>query len=80
MVNIGSGEGTSINALTERMRAVAGTAPEAVHGEADSTHGSSRVGEVGKAEALLDFRVETDLETGLSKTFNWLKANREQDG
>ena len=74
VLNIGSGEPTTINALTRTMLDVAGSSAVPVHGAADWTAGSSRVGDTTKARRLLDWRPTVSLRDGLARTFDWVKT------
>ena len=64
-VNIASGHGHSINAITDAMLRVSGEKCLPVFGEADWTHGSRRVGDRDLAAASLSWEPEVDLITGL---------------
>ena len=72
-LNIGSGQATTINALTARMVAVAGGG-EVVHDAADWTAGSCRVGRVERARAQLGWQATTPLDEGLRRTLEWLRT------
>jgi UDP-glucose 4-epimerase len=74
VLNIGSGEPTSINALTRTMLDVTGSSAAPVHGPADWTAGSSRVGDTAKARRLLGWRPTVSLREGLARTYDWVKA------
>jgi UDP-glucose 4-epimerase len=70
-INIGSGMPTSVNDLLRTLCEVAGRpfAPE--HGPADWTAGSSRAGDVARAEQLLGWRATTSLREGLARVWSW---------
>jgi UDP-glucose 4-epimerase len=74
VLNIGSGEPTSINALTKTMLDVAGSKATPVHGPADWTQGTSRVADASKAHRLLSWRPTVSLREGLARTFDWVKT------
>ena len=73
-LNICTGRAVTIVELTEAMQRVAGTDLAVMFTEADSTAGSSRVGNPMLMKELLGAMPETSLETGLSRTFEWMKA------
>jgi nucleoside-diphosphate-sugar epimerase len=72
-LNVGSGVATSINDLTARM--VAMTRGGIEHDAADWTAGSSRVGDVSRIRAALDWQPRVGLDEGLARTLAWLRAN-----
>jgi UDP-glucose 4-epimerase len=75
VLNIGSGEPTSINVLTRVMIDVAGARATPLHGAADWTAGSSRVADIAKAERLLGgWRPTISLRDGLARTYDWVKT------
>jgi UDP-glucose 4-epimerase len=75
VMNIGSGEATTINVLTRTMLEVAGQAVTPVHGAADWTAGTARVADPAKARRLLDgWRPAVSLRDGLARTYEWVKA------
>ena len=78
-LNIGSGVATTINALTERMVAVAGGG-QVEHDAADWTAGSSRVGRVERARAALEWQATTSLDEGLRRTLDWLRSTLAPSG
>jgi UDP-glucose 4-epimerase len=71
VLNIGSGEPTTINALTREMIEVSGRQVTPVHGAADWTAGSSRVAHPAKAHRLLGWQATTSLREGLRRTYDW---------
>jgi UDP-glucose 4-epimerase len=77
-LHIGSGVGVSVNQLTSVMQDLAG-GPSPEFGPADPTHGSSRVAHTDKAQRLLNFKAQTPLKEGLSRTLQWLRE-RAQHG
>ena len=74
VLNIGSGDATTINALTRAMIDVAGTKATPVYGPADWTAGSARVGDTTKARRLLGWQPTVSLHEGLRRTFEWVKS------
>jgi UDP-glucose 4-epimerase len=74
VINIGSGEPTTINALTRTMLEVSGSDLAPVHGAADWTAGSSRVADATKARLLLGWRPTVSLREGLGRTYDWVKT------
>ena len=75
VLNIGSGDATTINELTRAMLDVAGGAAAPVHGHADWTAGSSRVGDIAKARSHLDgWEPKISLREGLARTYDWIRS------
>jgi UDP-glucose 4-epimerase len=74
VLNLGSGVATTINALTRTMIEVSGRAVVPVHGPADWTAGSARVGDVAKARRLLGWRPAVTLAEGLRRTYDWVRT------
>jgi UDP-glucose 4-epimerase len=68
--NVGTGRATSVNALFEGCRAVAGVEAKAEHGEARPGDLRHSVLDVSLAERELDWRAETSLEDGLRATWH----------
>jgi UDP-glucose 4-epimerase len=71
-LNVGSGVATTIADLTARMCALTGGS--AVHGPADWTAGSSRVGRTERIQAALDWQPRIGLDEGLARTLGWLRS------
>ena len=69
ILNVGSGAATTINELTQRMIEVSGKDVAPVHGPADSTQGTSRVGDNRKILELLGWTPETELPEGLGRVY-----------
>ncbi|MGE5325421.1 MAG: GDP-mannose 4,6-dehydratase, partial [Deltaproteobacteria bacterium] len=76
---IASGRETSVNELIATMRAVV---PEA---RFEMTHEPARRGEIirnysdiSKARRVLGYSPQTDLRTGLRKTWDWFQGNKEK--
>jgi len=75
VLNVGSGDATTINALTDVMLDVAGSKATATRGPADWTQGTSRVADAAKARRLLGgWRPTVSLRDGLARTFEWVKS------
>lgn len=72
IINVGSGQATTISALTDTMLRVAGSSLKPVFGPADWTAGTIRVGDRSKAAALLGWTPFVELESGLSSVYRWL--------
>lgn len=73
VLNIASGHGTRIDALTEAMLRVSGSTLRPTYGPADWTHGSCRVGNAERAAEVLGWRSTTPLDVGLRRTFDWIR-------
>src|SRR5262249_121690 len=71
VINVGSGRPTSVNELTDSLVAASGRALAKVHGPADWTAGSWRVGDGRKAEMLLGWTARTALPDGLAPPVGW---------
>jgi nucleoside-diphosphate-sugar epimerase len=65
-----------VNELTDALVAASGRASEKVHGPADWTAGSCRVGDVRKAGTLLGWTARTTLADGVARTFDWVARRR----
>jgi UDP-glucose 4-epimerase len=74
VLNIGSGDATTINALTRVMLDVAGSDARPVTGPADWTAGTFRVADAERAAQLLGWRARVPLADGLRRTYDWVKA------
>jgi UDP-glucose 4-epimerase len=72
VINIGSGEPTSVEALVDTMIEVSGRSVAKLYGPPDWTAGSCRFAAVDKAARLLDWRATTPLTEGLARTYAWL--------
>lgn len=75
VVNIGSGQATSLVELAER---VARLAPESVHYQVKQSRTgevSRYVADITKANRLLGYRPSYTLEEGLSQTMSWYREN-----
>jgi UDP-glucose 4-epimerase len=67
--NVGSGAGTSIEALTAAMLRVAGSSAEPLHEPPDWTAGSSRVANIDAIRTALRWQPRVTLEQGLRETW-----------
>lgn len=76
VVNVGSGIGTSVDALIDRMLAVSGSSAGKVYEPPDFTAGTCRVANVEKAARLLGFRAGVSLNDGLERTYEWIRASK----
>jgi UDP-glucose 4-epimerase len=65
IVNVGSGKETSINELVRLIGRVVGRTPDTIYNDAQSGGVSRLVADLRKAENLLGFRPEVELEEGL---------------
>lgn len=73
-INVGSGTGVSVRALTDAMLRVAASSLEPAAGPADDTAGSIRVADVERCRALLGLTPAVTLDDGLRRTWEWMKA------
>jgi UDP-glucose 4-epimerase len=73
--NVGSGEGTSVRALIDLMREVAGSDRSIQHDPPDWTAGTCRVGNVTKARRVLGWEPRVSLREGLQRTYRWMQSN-----
>jgi UDP-glucose 4-epimerase len=69
--NVGSGEGTSINELVDRLLQVAGSSLAPEYRPQAQSFVTSRIGTTEKAERLLGFRATTPLQEGLRRVVEW---------
>ena len=78
IINIGSGVQTSIGEMVRSACKVTGlkTVFKLDGMESRSWDTNTWVGDVSKARRLLGWRAKTSLETGLSKTWKWLRKNK----
>ncbi|RME52073.1 MAG: NAD-dependent epimerase/dehydratase family protein [Caldilineae bacterium] len=69
IINVGSGQETSINELAEHIGRVVGKSPRILHNR-DASGGVVRlVADITKAESLLDYRPRVALQEGLTRLF-----------
>jgi UDP-glucose 4-epimerase len=73
-LNVATGTGTSINQLTAAMLEVAGSSLAPVHGPADETAGTSRVGSPERIRAALAWSPRVTLADGLGRTLAWMRG------
>ncbi len=75
VLNVASGDGTSINQLIDQMLQVSGSALMKRHEPADWTHGSRRVGDPTRIAERLGWRSTTSLSAGLEATWRWFNRS-----
>jgi UDP-glucose 4-epimerase len=68
VINVGSGQEISINALADAIERVTGSTAHRLHNEEESGGVSRLVGDVALAREKLSFRPGVDLESGLRRT------------
>lgn len=73
VLNVGSGAALSVNDLTRKMLAVAGSTQAPVHGPPDWTAGSRRFARVEKLAQALGWTPRIALPDGLRSTYEWMK-------
>jgi len=73
IINLGSGTGTSIKELVDKMQIIADFIEKPIYGKEDNTAGTVRVSDNNKAINLLEYNPQTILLGGLEKTYKWLK-------
>ncbi len=71
--NIGTGKGTSLNELIEKINLVLDKNIKPIHGEVAAGEIDEIIADVSLAEKELGFKAEVDLNSGLKKTIDWLK-------
>ncbi len=69
IINIGSGVGTSINDLAATVGQAVGQTPSLLHNLQLEGGVPQLVADISKAQAVLDFRPQVDLDAGLEQTF-----------
>jgi UDP-glucose 4-epimerase len=74
LINVGSGTGVSVSALTELMLEIAGSSLRPVHGPPDWTAGSQRVSDNTKARTLLGWSPSVPMREGLAGVHAWMKS------
>lgn len=74
LIHIGSGRGTSVLELTQRMLAIAGRDAQPCFDPPDETHGTCRVADISLARERLEWRPAVALEEGLRRVFDALRA------
>jgi UDP-glucose 4-epimerase len=72
--NVGTGVATSVNDLARALLDVAGVALPLDHAPPRAGEQAHSVLDVAKAAAVLGWRAETDLATGLRESFRWFEA------
>lgn len=71
-INVCSGTPVSINALTDVMIRISGKKLEKEYQPKDSTFDTSRVGSPEKMKTVFSDNLQTSLESGLEKTYEWV--------
>lgn len=71
VVNIGSGEPTTVRSLLETMLEVAGSDAGIIEEPPDWTSGTFRIGDISKAKRLLGWTPQIGLAEGLRRVFDW---------
>ena len=75
--NVGTGVGTSLNALAELLMKVAGKRVPLSYQRSDQTFVERKVADTTKAKELLGFEADIDLRTGLERLLEWWPTRRE---
>ena len=70
--NIGSGVGTSLNAMVELVEAATARPIECIYRPGRAIDAPVNVLDIGRAGRELGWRAETPLEVGLAQTFDWM--------
>jgi len=73
-LNVGSGIALSVRELLQRMQRVAGTSFTPISEPPDATQGTSRVASTQKIRTLLGWTPNVDLDEGLARTWEWIRA------
>ena len=76
VLNVASGEATTVEALLRTLLEVAGCELELDQGPADWTAGSWRVGDPAMAREVLGWTSSTTLRDGLQATLDWVESGR----
>lgn len=71
--NIGTGKGTSLNELIEKINLVLGKNIKPIHGEIAAGEIDEIIADTYLAEKELGFKAEVNLDSGLKKTIDWMK-------
>ena len=79
IVNIGTGRGTSVNALWRALAAVAQTGVTPYHEPARAGDVLRSVLDPSRAKTILGWEAEVGLEEGLHRTWQWFVANADAD-
>jgi len=75
-LNIGTGIGTTINQLVQRLIALSGAAIEPEYRPQQSMFVTHWIGSTEKAAKLLGFSAEVSLDEGLTETIHWWRARQ----
>lgn len=71
--NIACGKQTSLKELFEILRVEANSSLQPIYGPERKGDVKHSMADISKAEQLLEYKVETDIEEGLKNTFDWYK-------
>ena len=75
VINVATGGRTSLNALFQALREIAGADVEAIHGEPRAGDVRDSQADIQKARDLLGYRPVVSFEDGLRKTVEWYQAS-----
>ncbi len=78
--NVGTGKGTSIEALTQTIIELVGSSQQIQYEPAGQTFVTHRIGSTEAATRDLGFSYEVELEEGLQKLIEWRRADRAGKG
>lgn len=73
IINIGSGEATSIKVIAEKIAQLSGKNPEVIYDPTKPVGPLSRTADVNKAKAMLGWQPKTSLNNGLERTYSWFE-------
>ena len=76
--NVGSGQGTTIQTITEMILEITGSRLPVQYEPAGQTFVTKRIGDPTKAAKDLNFRSSVDLREGLKKLIEWRSNHKEQ--
>jgi UDP-glucuronate 4-epimerase len=79
VINVGSGRGTTLNELVERLAAASGLTPTVSHGPPDPTIPPVSLADLSKAERILGWRPAVELDDGLRRMIGWMRAEEFAD-
>lgn len=78
LYNVGSGQGTTIRAITEMILDLTGSRLPIQYEQAGQTFVTKRIGDPNKAARELGFRSSVDLREGLKKLIEWRSHHKDQ--
>lgn len=73
VVNVGSGEATTISTLAEKIVQTSGKKVQITYDSSKLVGPLSRTADLKKTKAILDWNPKIDLDEGLARTYDWLK-------